>query len=247
MSNVNEKLQALKIKEQEAIDYCNTKLSAKGVTESATSVVDIGNKIESIEIVDPYQILQEKFFYPERRDYTLAFGNSIITDDDIGKIALDTSQGTEFTSMFSKCGNLTTIPQLDVSNGQGFNSMFSNCGNLITVPQLDTSKGTDFNGMFYNCVSLITISQLNINKAAICNMMFYNCYNLENISFVAECIKKTISFSNSDKLTDESIQSIIDGLAIVTTAQTITFHDTVKTKLTEEQIATINEKGWTLA
>ena len=79
--------------------------------------------------------------------------------------------------------------------------------------------------------------------------MFYHCYALKNISFVAGCIKKSISFAQSDKLTDESIQSIIDGLADLTgqTAQTITFHPDVKNKLTEEQIASVTSKNWNIA
>lgn len=70
---------------------------------------------------------------------------------------------------------------------------------------------------------------------------------LETITFKQGTIHFSISFFQSDKLSDESIQSIIDGLAQVETAQTITFTATVKAKLTEEQIAAINEKGWTLA
>ena len=78
--------------------------------------------------------------------------------------------------------------------------------------------------------------------------MFSVCSSLKNISFVAGCIKKSISFSQSP-LTDESIQSIIDGLADLTgqTAQTITFHSDVKNKLTEEQIASATSKNWNIA
>lgn len=79
------------------------------------------------------------------------------------------------------------------------------------------------------------------------NSTFSQCYKLKDIMFIENNIFKSISFANSPLLSDESIQSIIDGLAVVTTAQTITFHATVKAKLTDEQIATINEKGWTLA
>lgn len=225
MSNVNEKLQALKLKEQEAIGYCNTKLSTKGVTEQATSVVDIGNKIESIQSGNPYQILQDRFLYSGRINFSYAFYNSKITYNDLINLVLDTSKGTNFIYMFYLCGNLTTIPQLDTSNGTSFNYMFGYCSKLTTIPKLDTSKSTNFVGMFINC------------------------YALENISFVANCIKKSISFAQSDKLTDESIQSIIEGLADLTgqTAQTITFASTVKNKLTEEQIASATSKNWNIA
>ena len=67
------------------------------------------------------------------------------------------------------------------------------------------------------------------------------------IEFVAETIKVSISFINVNLLSAESIQSVIDGLATVTTAQTLTLNATVKAKLTEEQLATITNKNWNLA
>ena len=114
---------------------------------------------------------------------------------------------------------------LDVfSQKKNFANMFENCS-MTTIPQLDTSNGTNFTDMFVLC------------------------HALKNISFVAGCIKKSIWFARSDKLTDESIQSIIDGLADLTgqTAQTITFHTTIKNKLTEEQIASATSKNWNIA
>lgn len=72
----------------------------------------------------------------------------------------------------------------------------------------------------------------------------FQCPELVNISFVPETINGSISFGQSSKLTAESIQSIIDGLAYVSTAQTLTLHKDIT--LTDEQKATINTKGWTL-
>ena len=162
---------------------------------------------------------------------------------------LDTSQGTSFHAMFNSCSNLTTIPQLDTSKGTDFTYMFYSCSKLTTIPQLNTSKGTKFYYMFYDCRNLTTIPQLDTSKGTDFGYMFQGCYNLENIYFVAGCIKKSISFAYSPLLTDESIQSIIDGLADLTgqTAQTLTLHTDVKSKLTQEQIAQITSKNWTLA
>ena len=162
---------------------------------------------------------------------------------------LNTSNGTSFFEMFGYCGNLTTIPQLDTSNGTSFDGMFTVCRNLTTIPQLDTSKGKSFKSMFGYCVNLTTIPQLDTSNGTNFTDMFVLCHALKNISFVAGCIKKSIWFARSDKLTDESIQSIIDGLADLTgqTAQTITFHTTIKNKLTEEQIASATSKNWNIA
>ena len=215
----------MNIKEQlqYAINYCNAKLSVKGVAEQATSVVDIGNKIESIQSEDTGLGSRQWWLdiCKEKTNFSSLFANTSI--ETIPQ--LDTSKGKTFNSMFYYCRNLTTIPQLDVSNGTDFNYMFQNCSNLITIPQLDTSNGRTFNDMFKYC------------------------YALENTFFVAGCIKKSISFVHSPLLNDESRQSIFDGLADLTgqTSQTITFHSNVKNKLTEEQIASATSKNWNIA
>lgn len=76
--------------------------------------------------------------------------------------------------------------------------------------------------------------------------MWQACYALENISFVPGTIGASLTFKHSSLLTDASIQSIIDGLAEVETAQTLTLHAAVGGKLTDAQKATITAKNWTL-
>ena len=76
--------------------------------------------------------------------------------------------------------------------------------------------------------------------------IFTNCHLLEEVRFVKETVSKNISFAQSYKLSDESIQSIIDGLSTVETTQTITFYPSVKEKLTDGQKETISAKNWTL-
>lgn len=45
----------------------------------------------------------------------------------------------------------------------------------------------------------------------------------------------------------ESVRSIIDGLATVTSKRTLTLHTDVKSKLTDEQKSAIASKNWKLA
>lgn len=77
--------------------------------------------------------------------------------------------------------------------------------------------------------------------------MFEGATNLEHILIFKETIKESLRFGTCSKLSAESIQSIIDGLATVETAQTLTLHKDVKAKLTETQLATITGKNWNLA
>lgn len=158
---------------------------------------------------------------------------------------IDTRRGTDFSFMFYNCSNLKTIPQLNTSRSISFMQMFRSCSSLTTIPQLDTSKGTSFSQMFRDCSSLTTIPQLDTSKGTGFINMFRLCYALENIAFVVNCIKQSISFEDSPLLSGESIQSIIDGLATVTTSPTLTLNS--KVTLTNEQIETINSKGWNLA
>jgi hypothetical protein len=74
--------------------------------------------------------------------------------------------------------------------------------------------------------------------------MFYNCADLEEVTFAPNTLSISMSLAQSSKLTSESVQSIINGLATVTTAQTLTLNKAIA--LTDEQKATIQTKGWTL-
>lgn len=111
-------------------------------------------------------------------------------------------------------------------------------------------KPTYANNGFSEAVLLHSIlGIIDFSNVANINNMFGNCRALVNVALKPNSLSKTIGFINSPLLSDESIQSIIEGLADLTgaDAQTITLHADVKAKLTEEQIAQITSKNWTLA
>lgn len=78
------------------------------------------------------------------------------------------------------------------------------------------------------------------------NRPFTRCTSLAEIRFTKESIKYNLSFEQSSKLSDESIQSILDGLANVSTTQTLALNSEVYAKLTEEQKQSATDKGWTI-
>jgi hypothetical protein len=86
---------------------------------------------------------------------------------------------------------------------------------------------------------------LDFSSATTVANMFGGCSGLEEVTFEPNTLSISISLGWSSKLTAESVQSIIDGLATVETAQTLTLNSAIT--LTDEQKATINAKGWTLA
>jgi hypothetical protein len=122
---------------------------------------------------------------------------------------------------------------------------FSFTKKLKWIVGIDLSSSTNlFDFLAGSAIETIQ-RPLNIAKVTLATYAF-GCANLKDIRFVPECIKVSVSFTSA-VLSDESIQSIIDGLATVETAQTLTLHATVKAKLTETQLDTITNKNWNLA
>lgn len=131
------------------------------------------------------------------------------------------------------------FPKLDTSKVEKFEYAFSNCP--IKEITIDSSSATTMVGTFSSDNLLVTISKLDVSKCVAADSLkntFHYCSALKN------SIHVSVSFIFCSLLSAESVQSIIDGLATVTTAQTITFHKDIA--LTDAQKQTINEKGWTL-
>lgn len=75
---------------------------------------------------------------------------------------------------------------------------------------------------------------------------FNGCTSLIEVRFTPESIKQNLAFTQSSQLSDESIQSILDGLATVSSTRTLAFNSAVYAKLTEEQKQSATDKGWTI-
>lgn len=130
-------------------------------------------------------------------------------------------------------------------------SMYDQTLEHITL-NVDTSLCEWWVRSFFRMYALKIIDGTPLNPVS-CNNngignLFASCAEVQEVRFVENSIKHNINFSSCPKLSDESIQSIIDGLADLTggTAQTLTLHATVGGKLTDEQKATITAKNWTL-
>lgn len=142
----------------------------------------------------------------------------------IKKVTLEIPVGTGYPA-YGLFNRVATIEEIVFPNG----IKLSNCNNLCS-----------------NCTALRSIygaMDLTGNTSA---NVWNGCSSLENITFVPNTIGASITFNSSSKLSDASIQSIIDGLAEVETEQTLTLHAAVGGKLTEAQKATITAKNWTL-
>ena len=92
-----------------------------------------------------------------------------------------------------------------------------------------------------------TIDKLIVKPENVFTTTFIESPELTNITFEG-IIGNAISFQWQYKLSDASVQSVIDHLQDLTGAvsKAVTFHPTVGAKLTEEQKAAITAKNWTL-
>lgn len=119
--------------------------------------------------------------------------------------------------------------------------------NFTETPEIKAVKCKNINNVYYGCTKLkkttLTI-EADVTQA---NATFGSCAELEDLT-INGTIPCDIDFASCIKLTNASVQSIIDALADLTgaTAKTIKFHATVGAKLTDAQKATITAKNWTL-
>lgn len=152
-----------------------------------------------------------------------------------------------FDNLFYNCKVLESIEQFNVSSATNLASLFAQSNNLKSVDFVNsTSKVTNFSGLFAGKIMLETVKGLDLSSATNLASIFASCSNLKNITFVENSIKINFNLGSSSLLSDESIQSLINGLATVETAQNLTIHSDVATKLTDEQKATISSKNWNI-
>ena len=124
------------------------------------------------------------------------------------------------------------------------NNVFRNTKKLKYVKGINMSKSTSLRYTFSGSAIETIEEPLDFSQVSDTQNAFA-CDNLTEIRFVSGTIKINIDFSRCAKLSAQSIQSIIDGLATVTTAQTLALNSAIT--LTDAQKASITAKGWTLA
>ncbi len=118
------------------------------------------------------------------------------------------------------------------------------------VPIIVDTDGVYNNNLFYCNYRLKSIPSIKVTeKAVTLANWFYDCTALEEVNFTADSvIKANVSFAQSSKLTNASVQTVINALKDLTgeTAQTLTLHADVGGALTDTQKAEITAKNWQL-
>ena len=120
-----------------------------------------------------------------------------------------------------------------------------------TLKHLTLNVDTQNAGLWNYCfrwaeaLEIIDGTPLDFSYATNVSNDFYGCLALKEVRFAPNSLKLSTSLSNSNLLSTDSIQSIIDGLATVETAQTLTLHNNLK--ILQSQVDSANAKGWTVA
>ena len=171
----------------------------------------------------------------------------------ITHLGIDTRRVTYMSSMFSGCNFLTSLDMSGFStqNVTLMQSMFSGCGSLtsLDVSNFNTQNVTNMYYMFSGCGSLTSINlgdKFDASKVSSVENMFQFCNSLKTITGNIKNLSISLNLSNCP-LDHDSALRIINGLATVTTAQTLTLRSTTKSTLSATEKAVLINKGWTLA
>lgn len=187
-----------------------------------------------------------------------AFRSAVFPDDVAENIYLKIkghngtfTVGFTYGFMSSNVKNITfEIDEIPVS-GITFNSVFQTCADLVSVTFTNdifyiSNGASAFNG----ATKLERINGvMDLSLANNVGGMFQKCNSLIDVRFNEKSIKKSITFTDSANLSDESTTSIINGLADLTgqTSQELAVHGNVFNRMTAEQKSSIANKNWTLS
>lgn len=218
-----------------------TLIDESGVLESTDGTVE--EKVE--QLIDKaedenawYNFISNSELYSGRALFQNFNGKKLPRVDFSKKISLDLfchSATIEIVDYYINSENVTTAQQA-----------FNNTANLRYMVGLNISKTQNVNYCLANSGLETIVEPLDFSSVMSAVNTFQNTNSLTDIRFVSETIKISITIPSA-VLSAESIQSIIDGLATVETAQTLTLHADIKAKLTETQLTTITGKNWNLA
>lgn len=177
--------------------------------------------------------------------------------------SIDLSRKTNANELYNRCTSLTTLPEsLDFSRVRSATNCFYLCTALIGVPPLDTSAVADFTGWFYYCRELRRVERLDWRGVSGCsNQVFFLCGNLQYMLIANLGLREaagTYDFtqaSNWGAGSEENRRSLVDSLLTLSfdragagyEPSTVALSAATKSFLTDEEIAAITAKGYTIA
>ena len=207
----------------------------------------------------------------------LFYGNSNLVK--IGEM-LNTGNMTNMYNMFGECIKLKSIPDINTSNVTNMRYMFYDCYSLTSIPAIDTSNVTNMDATFYSCSSITYIPDINTSNVTDMGYCFGFCGKLTSIPELdtgnvtnmngivswdnnltdlggftnmgkAFTSAQTLDISKSDKLTNQSVQNLIDTIFDMNLntqggSATLKLSQSVINAMSDTQKSQLAAKGWTL-
>lgn len=155
---------------------------------------------------------------------------------------------SKMDSAFNNVVNLTKVTFRNLNENEIFSihRAFFGCRELEEIDfGIEYMGVNSFSYAFANCEKLKrVITCLDLYDCEESSIMLINAHELEDIQFAEETIHIKFNMRDSAKLSQASVQSIIDGLEPSDEGLTITLSKALV--LSDEQKATILDKGWSL-
>ncbi len=182
------------------------------------------------------------------------------------ELNVDTSNATTIRAMVALCSKLKYVSSINCakcSGGSATSQVFYNCSSLLQIEIFNTGNCVNFSNLCYGCNSLNKLTTLDLSSATSVTSIFAYCTRLAFIAItnLGKSTLTTYDFSgaavwgeNSDEIPDAR-QSLIDSLITYSydrasnglATATIKLSANTKALLTEEEIAQITAKGFTIS
>lgn len=179
------------------------------------------------------------------------FWNNIFTD--ISALRnWDVSECVNLGNIFDRCAKIedfSPIKDWETRKNTSLNYMCANNNSVAEITSFanwDVSKVTNFTGIFWGArMSKFTMNDWDFGSATSFKNIFYDCGILTDITGSCKNIKLNLDLSLCP-LSPESAMVFINGLAEITTKQTLTLRSSTYNSLTDEQKAVATAKGWSI-
>lgn len=179
---------------------------------------------------------------------------------------LDTAKAKDWSGMFNYCTNLSHLQELDMSSAttlggptSGYGT-FANCTHLLEITVRNTSNISNLGYAFYNCTKVSTIGTIDLSSASNMYGCFLLCQNLKNLKLInlgtqkevrmtsafSHCLWGSGSEENRQSLVDSLLTYSFDRAAAGYAELALQLEPEVLARLTDEEIAAITAKGYTL-
>ena len=188
-----------------------------------------------------------------RTDHWCAFGGYGWTDETfqpkydirptLANYMFFQSQITDLKKSLADCG-----VTLDFSKCTAF-THFVGVSQITTLGIVDTRAAASLASMFTQRCALVSVDKIILREDGSQTTPSFNAMpSLVDIRFEGK-FGASVSFTMSQYLSVDSLQSIVDALKDMTgqTAQTLTLHASASEKLTQKQKDDISNKNWNLA